>query len=103
MTPGRRDEDDDDHDDNRPITNREIWRKLNKLDRGHDRLSYILSGEDGKGGVAGDVSWLKTEMRGLIALKNSGVGLIAGIVLVLAIVVLGLKGAFAAAFSFLHG
>ena len=52
-------------------------------------------GENGTG-LVGDMIKLKTKMDGLMSLKAHGVGLLAGVVLVLAIVTFGVKGAFAA-------
>jgi len=50
--------------------------------------------EDGKGGkgLVGDVAAMKLKMDGLMSLKAQGIGLIAGVVLVLAIVLFGFKG-----------
>lgn len=74
------------------------WALAMARDHALMRQTLGAMGEDGKSGtgLVGAVVELKTEMAGLLNLKNRGVGMIAGAFLVVILVTLGIKGAITA-------
>lgn len=90
----------DTRDDQAPPWAVKLIEEIGEMRGDHELMKQTLGrrSDDGKGGtgLVGDMIEMKTQLGGLMSLKAHGVGLIAGVVLVMAIVLFGFKGALAA-------
>lgn len=85
----------DDGFDDTALAGAPPWAQAMMRDHALMRQTLGKLGEDGKSGtgLVGAVAELTTEMKGLLSLKNRGIGILSGALFVVVIVVMGVKGA----------